>query len=55
VFLALARPPLRSVQQSDVPALLALGVTSGLVTICFLASLERIRSAQLSPSSSSGP
>ena len=42
VFLALARPPLRSVRRADLPALLGLGVTSGLVTICFLAALERI-------------
>lgn len=42
VFLTLARPPVRSVRRCDVPALLALGVTSGLVTICFLAALERI-------------
>ncbi|MCW2613907.1 MAG: EamA family transporter [Frankiales bacterium] len=42
VFLALARPPLRTVRRVDVPALLGLGVTSGLVTICFLAALERI-------------
>lgn len=42
VFLAIARPPLRSVRRADLPALVALGVTSGLVTICFLAALERI-------------
>lgn len=42
VFLALARPPLRSVRRGDVPALLGLGVTSGLTTICFLAALDRI-------------
>ncbi|MEF3120362.1 EamA family transporter [Kocuria flava] len=42
VFLALARPPLRSVRRSDVPALLGLGVTTGVVTIGFLAAIERI-------------
>lgn len=42
VFLAIARPPLRSVRRADLPALLGLGVTSGLVTICFLAALDRI-------------
>ena len=42
VFLAFGRPPLRSVRRADVPALLGLGVTSGLVTICFLAALDRI-------------
>lgn len=39
VFLVLARPPLRSVRRADVPVLLALGVTSGLVTIAFLAAI----------------
>jgi inner membrane transporter RhtA len=42
IFLALVRPPLRSVRRADVPALLGLGVTTGLVTIGFLAAIERI-------------
>ncbi len=42
VFLVLARPPLRSVRRADLPALLGLGVVSGLTTICFLAALDRI-------------
>ncbi len=42
IFLALARPPLRSVRRADVPALLGLGITTGLVTIGFLAAIERI-------------
>jgi inner membrane transporter RhtA len=42
VFLTLARPPLRAVRRRDVPALLCLGVTTGLVTIAFLAAIERI-------------
>lgn len=42
VFLAIARPPLRSVRRADLPALLGLGITSGIVTICFLAALDRI-------------
>ena len=42
VFLAIARPPLRTVRRADLPALLGLGVTSGIVTICFLAALDRI-------------
>ena len=42
VFLALASPPLRAVRTHDVPALLGLGVTTGLVTIAFLAAIERI-------------
>lgn len=42
VFLVLARPPLRQVRRQDVPALVGLGVTTGLVTIAFLAAIERI-------------
>jgi inner membrane transporter RhtA len=42
VFLALARPPLCAVRRRDVPALLGLGVTTGLVAIAFLAAIERI-------------
>jgi inner membrane transporter RhtA len=42
LFLALARPPLRAVRRRDVPAVLALGVTTGLVTIAFLSAIERI-------------
>jgi inner membrane transporter RhtA len=42
VFLVLARPPLRSIRRVDLPPLIGLGVVSGLVTICFLAAIERI-------------
>ena len=42
VFLVLARPPLRAVRRHDVPALLGLGVMTGLMTIAFLAAIERI-------------
>ena len=42
VFLALARPPLRAVRRHELPALLGLGVTTGMVTIAFLAAIERI-------------
>lgn len=42
IFVAIARPPLRAVGRSDVPALLGLGVTTGLVTVLFLAAIERI-------------
>ena len=42
VFLAIARPPLRQVRRQDVAPLLGLGVTTGLVTIAFLAAIERI-------------
>ncbi len=42
IFLVLARPPLRAIRRPDIPALLGLGVTTGLVTIAFLAAIERI-------------
>ncbi len=42
VFWALARPPLRAVRRSDVPVLVGLGVATGLVTVAFLAAIERI-------------
>ena len=42
VFLALARPPLRSLRRGDLPVLLTLGVATGLMTIAFLAAIERI-------------
>ena len=42
VFLAIGRPPLRQVRRPDIPALVGLGVTTGLVTIAFLAAIERI-------------
>jgi inner membrane transporter RhtA len=42
LLLAIARPPLRTVRRRDVPALLGLGVTTGLVTIGFLAAIEHI-------------
>jgi inner membrane transporter RhtA len=42
LFLILARPPLRSIRRQDVPALLALGVMTGLMTIAFLAAIDRI-------------
>ena len=42
IFLAVARPPLRSIRRRDLPALLGLGVTTGLQTIAFLAAIDRI-------------
>jgi inner membrane transporter RhtA len=42
VFLVLARPPLRTLRRRDAPVLLGLGVTTGLMTIVFLAAIERI-------------
>jgi inner membrane transporter RhtA len=42
ILLALARLPLRAARPVDVPALLGPGVTTGLVTIAFLAAIDRI-------------
>lgn len=42
IFLAIARPPLRSVRRHDVLPLLGLGIATGLMTIMFLAAVERI-------------
>lgn len=42
IFILIARPPLRSLARRDVPPLLALGVTTGLMTIMFLGAIERI-------------
>lgn len=42
IFMLIARPPLRSIRRGDVPSLLLLGITSGLMTIAFLAAIERI-------------
>lgn len=42
IFLMIARPALRSVQRREVPALIALGVTTGSMTCLFLAAIERI-------------
>jgi inner membrane transporter RhtA len=42
IFLVLARPPLRDVRRRDVPALLGLGITTGLLTVMFLAAIDRI-------------
>lgn len=42
IFLIIARPPLRSITRSDVLPLLGLGVATGIMTIAFLAAIERI-------------
>lgn len=42
IFLAVARPSRRSVSRRDIPALVALGVTTGLETVAFLAAIQRI-------------
>ena len=42
VFLAIARPPLRTLRRADIPVVLGLGVTTGLQTVSFLAAIERL-------------
>jgi inner membrane transporter RhtA len=42
ILLIVARPPLRSIRRPDLPALLGLGVASGLMSIAFLAAIDRI-------------
>lgn len=42
IFLTITRPPLRQIRRADLPALVGLGVATGLVTIGFLAAIERI-------------
>ncbi len=42
IILLFTRPPLRSIRRSDLPALLGLGVASGLMSVAFLAAIDRI-------------
>lgn len=42
IFMVITRPPLRQVRRADLPALLGLGITTGLATMAFLAAIERI-------------
>ncbi len=42
IFVLIARPPLRSVRRADLPVLLGLGIASGVLTIAFLAAIDRI-------------
>jgi inner membrane transporter RhtA len=42
IFLVMARPPLRSILRGDLALLLVLGVATGLMSIAFLAAIERI-------------
>ena len=42
IFVSLARPPLRDIRREDLPALLGLGVASGMMGVLFMAAIERI-------------
>lgn len=42
IFMVIVRPPWREVRRPDVPVVLGLGVVTGLVTILFLAAIDRI-------------
>lgn len=42
VFLAIQRPPLRSLRRGDVPVVVALGIATALMTMAFLEALGRI-------------
>lgn len=42
VFVVLVRPSVRTLRRADVPVVLALGVATGLMTLSFLAALDRI-------------
>jgi inner membrane transporter RhtA len=42
MFVALARPPLRSIRRRDLTPLIGLGVTTGLQTIAFLSAIDRV-------------
>ncbi|AZI59604.1 EamA family transporter [Nakamurella antarctica] len=42
IFVAIVRPPVRSLRRRDLPGLLGLGITTGLQTVTFLAAIERI-------------
>lgn len=42
IFIAIARPPLRQIAARDIPAVLALGINTGLMTIMFLAAIQHI-------------
>lgn len=42
IFLAIVRPPLRSIRRRDVPVILGLGMATGLMSAAFLAAIDRI-------------
>jgi inner membrane transporter RhtA len=42
ILLLLARPPLKSLRFSDTPAILGLGISVGIMSVTFLAAMERL-------------
>lgn len=42
ILLLLARPPLRSLRLRDAPAILGLGIATGVMSVTFLAAMERL-------------
>ena len=42
ILLVLARPPLRTLRLSDIPAVVGLGIATGLMSVTFLAAMERL-------------
>ena len=42
IFLAISRPPIKKIRKQDVPVLIGLGVTTGIMTMAFLAAIENI-------------
>lgn len=42
IFLAVVRPPLRSIRRRDIPTILGLGAATGLMSVAFLAAIDRI-------------
>lgn len=42
IFLIISRPPFRKIDRKDIPILLGLGITTGVMTVAFLAAIELI-------------
>ncbi|GAA2735185.1 EamA family transporter [Pedococcus aerophilus] len=42
IFIAIARPPLRTLGRNDIPVVLGLGVSTGVQTVAFLAAIQRL-------------
>lgn len=41
-FILVARPPLKSIRRADLPSLIGLGITTGIMMVSFLFAIERI-------------